>query len=378
LFIVKVSCSKTALVSGVRTVYKAVSQKATNLVLSGILVETTADGLRLVAYDLDLGIETFIPVQVEREGSFVFPAKQFADITGNLPHSEVILDYSESAGSVDVISGRTHFSVKTMPAKNFPELPELVAGKTWSMSEPELRKMIRKTAIATSTDTNRSYLMGISVEADEDGVSMVATDSFRLAYRNVEYSTGLTGKIVSIVPARMLREVERNLSADGTREVEICITDRHSFVKFGNTRYITRLLEGQFPDYRKIFPENLSTRITTDTNSFLSAIGRVSVMCKDDLSAIKMSYTGGELDSPGFLTIKVVTPELGEAVEDLPVSLQGNAEMVVSIRAKYLKEVLQVLESDDVEIGFNSGRSPVCVKETDKEDYLYLVMPITG
>ena len=112
----KVSCSKTALVSGVRTVYKAVSQKATNLVLSGILVETTADGLRLVAYDLDLGIETFIPVQVEREGSFVFPAKQFADITGNLPHSEVILDYSESAGSVDVISeGPTSRSRRCRP-----------------------------------------------------------------------------------------------------------------------------------------------------------------------------------------------------------------------------------------------------------------------
>lgn len=374
----KVSCSKTALVSGVRTVYKAVSQKATNLVLSGILVETTADGLRLVAYDLDLGIETFIPVQVEREGSFVFPAKQFADITGNLPHSEVTLDYSESAGSVDVISGRIHFSVKTMPAKNFPELPELVSGKTWSMAEPELRKMIRKTAIATSTDTNRSFLMGICVEADEKGVSMVATDSFRLAYRNVEFTTGLPGKIVAIIPARMLREVERNLSADGTREVEICITDRHAFVKFGNTRYITRLLEGQFPDYRKIFPESLSTRITTDTNSFLAAIGRVSVMCKDEISPIRMSYTGGELDSPGFLTIKVVTPELGEAVEDIPVSLQGNAELVVSIRARYLKDVLQVLESDDVEIGHNSSRSPVCVKETEKDDYLYLVMPITG
>lgn len=374
----KVSCSKTALVTGVRTVYKAISQKATNLILSGILVETTADGLRLVAYDLDLGIETFIPVQVEREGSFVFPAKQFADITGKLPHSEVVLDYQESTGSVEVISDRTHFSIKTMPAKNFPELPELIAGKTWSMPETDLRKMIRKTAIATSNDTNRSYLMGVSVEADEKGVAMVATDSFRLAYRSIEAQTGLSSKIVAIVPARMLREVERNLSADGTREVEICITERHSFVKFANTRYITRLLEGQFPDYRKIFPENLSTRITTDTNSFLAAIDRVSVMCKDELSAIKMSYTGGEMDSPGFLTIKAVTPELGEAIEDMPVSLQGNAEMVVSIRAKYLREVLQVLESDDVEIGFNSSRAPVCVKETNNENYLYLVMPING
>lgn len=358
--------------------YKAVSQKPPLPVLSGILIETTADGARMVGYDLDLGIETFIPVVVERDGSFVFPARYLSEITRKLPHSEVTLEYHEDTRSVEITSDRTNFTVKTMPSEDFPALPEISLLNAWSMNESDLRTMIRKTAIACAVDDSRTFLTGIYTVIDQGAFTMVATDTFRLAHRRMGFGAADGSTRSAIIPGRMLTEVEKSLNQDGDREVETAVTDRHAMIRIGHTTYISRLLEGKFPNYRQVFPESVAARIMVDRNLLLASIERVSLMCKDDLSAVRISYSGEAGNSAGFLTITANTPEIGQAREDIPVSMEGHADFSIALRAKYLRDVLRVLEGDEVSMGYTTQKHPIEVKDLSDADYTYLVMPVTA
>ncbi len=376
---VKVSCSKAALVSGVQTVYKAVSPKATIQALSGVLVETCTQGLRLVAYDLDeLGIETFVPVTVGTEGSTVIPAKYFSDISRKLPQSEVILEYREESQSVSISAGRADFTVKTMPAAEFPALPEISEANSWSMPESELKTMIRRTIPAAAVDDARAFFKGIYMLFEKDSLTMVATDSFRLAYRKTQASFDLEEPIDVIIPAKALLEVERNLNDTGEREVSIAIEKNHAMFRIGPTTYVTRLLEGQFPNYKQVFPQNIPAKIICDRLQLLDSVDRVSLMCKDELSAIRMSYTGDEGMASGFLTITAATPEVGEGKEDIPVSMIGHAEVTVAMRARYLRDVLRVLDGEEVCLGYTSYRHPIEVTDETDPAYTYLLMPVTA
>lgn len=373
----KVSCSKAALVTGVQTVYKAVSPKATIPVLSGILMETTPQGLRLLAYDLDLGIETFIPAAIETDGAFVVPAKLFSDITRRLPHAEVTISYREDAGGAEIVSDRASFLVKTMAANEFPSLPEIGGEEAWSIQEKDLKAMIKKTAPAAAVEDNRAFFTGIYTIFERESITMVATDTFRMAHRIMKANLPVDEPIGVIIPAKTLLEVERNLSAEGDREVAVAVTDRHAMFRVGNTTYVTRLLEGQFPNYKQLFPKNIPASITCDRLVLSDSIERVATMCKDDLSAVRLEYTGAEGMASGFLTLTSTNPEMGQGREDIPVSMTGSADVKVALRARYLRDVLRVLDGDEVTLGYTSFRHPIEVKDESDPSYTYLVMPVT-
>lgn len=375
---VKVSCSKAALVSGVQTVYKAVSAKPTIPALSGVLVETCPQGLRLVAYDLELGIETFIPVTIGTEGSTVIPARYFSEISRKLPQAEVVLEFREETQSVTISAGRADFVVKTMPAIEFPALPEIPEANSWSIPEGELKTMIRRTAPAAAVDDARAFFKGIYTLFEKDSLTMVATDSFRLAHRKTSAAFDMDEPVDVIIPAKALLEVERNLNEAGEREVSIAIAENHAMFRIGTTTYVTRLLEGQFPNYKQVFPQNIPARIICDRLQLLDCVDRVSLMCKDELSAIRMSYTGDEGMASGFLTIAATTPEVGEGREDIPVSMIGHAEVTVAMRARYLRDVLRVLDGDEVCLGYTSFKHPIEVTEETDPSYTYLLMPVTA
>ena len=374
----KIICAKNDLASGVQTVYKAVSAKATIPTLSGIMIQTTEKGLRLVAYDMELGIETFIPANIERQGSFVFPARYLSEIVRKIPPADIELDFDESLCSVNIKSDKIDFNVKVMSAEEFPKMPDMTANNSWTMKEKEFKKMVKKTAIAASNDDNRTYLTGIYNLITPQMFTMVATDSFRLACREIEFSSGIESDRSMIVPAKTLLEIERNLSEDGERDIEVGVTERHSIIKIGDTTYISRLLEGQFPNYKKVFPQNIQARITVDKNVLFSSVERVSLMCKDDLSAIKCVYNGQEGETSGFLTITANTPEVGQAKEDILVSIDGNVSVNIALRARYLKDVLKVIDGENIVIGYTNNKGAIEIKDVDDPSYTYLVMPVTS
>ena len=171
----KIICAKNDLASGVQTVYKAVSAKATIPTLSGIMIQTTEKGLRLVAYDMELGIETFIPANIEKQGSFVFPARYLSEIVRKMPPADIELDFDESLCSVNIKSDKIDFNVKVMSAEEFPKMPDMTANNSWTMKEKEFKKMVKKTAIAASNDDNRTYLTGIYNLITPQMFTMVAT-----------------------------------------------------------------------------------------------------------------------------------------------------------------------------------------------------------
>jgi len=203
-----------------------------------------------------------------------------------------------------------------MPAHDFPSLPEIAASHTWVLPETGLKTMIRRTMPAAAADDSRAVLTGICTTLERDNLTMTTTDSFRLAHRTMAIEGGLDSTVSAVIPVKAMSEVEKNLAADGDRMASLAITDRYAMVQVGSTTYITRLLEGQFPNVRQVFPQNIPARITCDRLQLLDSIERVSIMCKDELSAIRMSYSGDEGMASGYLTISATTPDAGEAVED--------------------------------------------------------------
>jgi len=374
----KVICSKNDLASGVQTVYKAVSTKSTIPTLSGILMQTTDKGLKLVAYDMELGIETFIPATIEKTGSLVFPAKYLSDIVRKMPPADIEFDFDEITYSVNIKSDNINFNVKVMSSDEFPKMPDMIVLNSVSIKEKELKKMIKKTAIAASNDDNRTYLTGIYNSISSNMFTMVATDSFRLSCRDIEFQSNIENEISMIVPVKTLLEIERNLLEDGQRDIQIGVTDRHCILKIEDTTYISRLLEGQFPNYKKVFPQNIQSRIKVEKSLLYSSVERVSLMCKDDLSAIKFTYKAEEGENNGFLTIIANTPEIGQAKENILVSVEGNVSVNIALRAKYLKDVLRIIDGDNIIIGYTSNKGAIEIKDLDDQNYTYLVMPVTS
>lgn len=376
-----IALSRDQLSFGVGTVLRAVSPKSTLPILSGIKMEAFGTQVKFTATDLEFGIETIIDARVETPGSIVVPARYFAEISRRLPAQDVTLKFNAADSSLEISSGRASFSIKTMDPDEFPSLPELSDGSPWYIPEADLRKLIRETALAASTEDARPFLTGVSVTTDPGSITMVATDSFRLAYRTMPLSDDIRPSRTCIIPARMLNELARNLTADGTRDVSVVISERHAMFRVGDTTYVTRLLEGQFPDYKQVLPKSYNTRITADTAALLAAVERTSLLGKDEsgkdeYSTVRLAMSS-DGEGGGFVTVSASTTEVGRAREELAVRMEG-PDVQVSIRARYLTEVLKVLSEDQVTLDFTGPLNPIALRPLGDDNYIYLIMPLTS
>lgn len=376
-----ITLSRDQLTNGVGTVLRAVSPKSTLPILSGIKMEAFEAQVRLTATDLEFGIETTIDAQVETSGRVVVPARYFAEISRKLPAQDVILRFNTAESTLEISSGKASFSIKTMDPDEFPSLPEISDGSPWYIPEGDLRKLVRETALAASTEDARPFLTGVSVTTDPSSITMVATDSFRLAYRTIALADDTRPQRTCIIPARMLNELARNLTADGTRDVCVMISERQAMFRTGSTTYVTRLLEGQFPDYTQVLPKTYNTRITADTAALLAAVERTSLLGKDEsgkdeYSTVRLAISA-DGEGEGLVTVSASTTEVGKAREELAVRMEG-PDVQVSIRARYLTEVLKVLSEDQVTLDFTGPLNPIALRPLGDDNYIYLIMPLTS
>jgi DNA polymerase-3 subunit beta len=341
---------------------RAIGLRPAQPILQGILCETTGSRLRVTGTDLEMTIRTTADVNVQEDGRVVVPGKLATEAIRKLPSGSVTVESSE--GEV-VITGRgPRFSLRELPAVDYPDLGDPNLEGSLDVDGDALSNAISQVAIAASSDAARPILTGVLFEPTDAGVRLVATDSYRLALRDLEgFSLGEAG----LVPARGLKELSRSI---GAKEMRVSVGTRE--IVFGSQRgtLTLRLIEGSFPKYGSLLPESYPNRLVVSKEHLLDALGRAALVAEDHIPVrITMRDGGAEMT--------VTRQDVGGEVEHVPGQFEGSAdEVLIAFNPRYLSEGVSAVTTDDVQIEVTDGLKPAVLRGVGDTSFLYLLMPV--
>ena len=358
--------TKDALVEGIQIVQNAVSQKSSLPILSNVLLEAENNELKLTATDLDMGICATIPIQIEQAGAITVPAKKFFDIVKALPDASEIIVSMKKNNFVTIKSGKAQIKIIGLPKDEFPQLPQFKDIDAITIEQSILKEMLNLTDFAISRDDTRYVLNGILLLISKDKVSMVATDGRRLAniIKPLPSKTLIDRSV--IVPSKTVQEVKRMLQEEG--EVTIKFSDTQILFSFESCFVLSRLIEGEYPNYRNVIPEKSNKEVVVGRETFLAATRRASIFTDQDSMAIKLNVTKKKM------TISKNTPYLGEAKEEIEIEFSGNSDIEIGFNPRYLIDVLKSIQDEEIVFELNDSNKPGVVRRGD--EYIYVVLPM--
>jgi DNA polymerase III subunit beta len=366
----KATIERATLLKSLSHVQSVVERRNTIPILSNVLIEATADGLRLMATDLDLQIVESIEAQVETPGATTVSAHTLFDIARKLPEGSQV-SLAASDGKMQVVAGRARFNLSTLPRDDFPVIAEGELPTKFELPAATLRQIIDKTRFAISTEETRYYLNGIFLHVSDDATPVLkaaATDGHRLARVTVPRPDGASGMPDVIVPRKCVAELRKLLDElEGTVEVSLS----PSKVRFGlGTAILTsKLIDGTFPDYSRVIPTGNDKLLKIDPKSFMQGVDRVATIASEKTRAVKMAL---ERDK---ITLSVTSPENGTAAEEVSGDY-GSSEMEIGFNARYLMDILGQIEGDSVEVHLADAAAPTLIRENDRAAALYVLMPM--
>jgi DNA polymerase-3 subunit beta len=357
-------CKKDILVKGVSTVQNAISVKTTLPILSNILLEATKDRLKIVGTDLDIGIITEIPAKTQAQGSITVPAKKFLDIIKELPDSPVTISVKKN-NMMHIICENAQFKIMGIPKDDFPKLPEFKESDAIKIDQELFKTMLNMTSFAMSRDETRYILNGVYVIIKKNSIQMVATDGRRLALmeRSIDLPKNIDKKIV--VPVKAVQELHRNLKDEG--ELSLVLGNNQAMFNVGDCIIITRLIEGEFPNYEQVIPKESKDKVVVDREKFLLAAKRASLLTSQDSQAIKINLEKGKM------VISKHSPDIGEAREEVGVKYSGSS-FSIGFNPSYLIDALKSLGEQSVHFELQDAEKPGVIRTKDK--YIYVVLPM--
>lgn len=364
----KFTITRERLQEGLVAVAASVPTKTTLPVLSNILMEATAEGVRLSGTDLDIAVSTVVPAEVDAEGAVTIPAKKLVEIVRELP-SAAIRVTAAGEQRVHLECGRSRFKLLGIPREEFPNFPAVNFDNSWTVTSSDLHKLINHVSFAASTEESRPILNGVLWEVKGEMMRMVATNGHRLAKMDVPVSGG-SGSAELIVPPKALEQVRRLFGPSD--EIEIAKSDNHLGFRTGSTLVFTRLVEGPYPNYEQVIPRENDRACTVEKDALASALRRVGVVASDQTHRVRLQFTGGALK------LSVSTPDLGEAQDEIAVTYDGDV-LEIGFNANYLLEILKYMPTDEVRLTFKAPERAATVEPVGWDDpalYLCLVMPL--
>jgi DNA polymerase-3 subunit beta len=365
----KITCERSYLAMALGVAGRAVSSRNTLPILSNVLLETEDDRLKLTATDLDTAIRCVIPSQIAQNGAVAVPAGVLTDVVSKLPDAPVSLEMQD--GKVTVRSGKSDYTILSLPAEDFPVVPEVSEGTDLTLPQATLKEMLRLTTFAASKEETRSILMGVLFEARGNTLTLVATDTHRLAWKQAQLGDEVANPVTAIVPAKPLAELERVLKDTAEETVHIRFGPSQVQFETSDVTLVSRVLDGQFPNYEKVIPRSAERKITFDRNEFLSAVRRVYIVARAQPSAEKMILTTkGDL-----LQMTAESPEIGRAYEEVPIAMDGS-DITIAFNARYLMEVMGILDSEQATLELSGALNPGILRAGGNSDFLYVVMPM--
>ncbi len=364
----KATIERAILLKALGHVQSVVERRNTIPILSNVLIDAQEDGsIRLMATDLDLQVDESVAAQVAQAGATTVSAHTFFDIVRKLPEGSQV-ELSASDGKMQVVAGRARFNLSTLPRDDFPVIAEGELPTRFELPAATLRQIIDKTRFAISSEETRYYLMGIFLHVADDKLKAAATDGHRLARITMPRPDGAENMPDIIIPKKCVGELRKLLDeVEGTVEVSLSPTK----VRFGlgNAVLTSKLIDGTFPDYNRVIPTGNDKLLKLDPKSFMAGVDRVATIASEKTRAVKMAVDRDKV------TLSVTSPENGLATEELACDY-ANENLEIGFNARYLMDILGQIEGDSVEVHPADAAAPTLLRENDKSNALYVLMPM--
>ena len=361
----KIICNQKLLAHKVGICQKAINSKTTLEILKGIYISAKDNSLKLTGYDLEIGIETFVSAEIIEEGSIVIDARLFGDIIRKLPDSFVEIETDED-NNVYINCANSKFKIKGDSANEFPSLPVVNENELYSMPQDILKNMIKQTVFAISQDQTKQVLMGELLEVTNQSVSLVAIDGYRLAVKSCPLEN-VSKDIKVIIPGKTLTDLNSLLSTED--DIKIGFDEKNAMFIMDETKIITRLLEGEFIDYKKLLPREYNSKIKLNTKELQNSIERASLLSQSEKNnLIKLSIR----DNSMAITSNT---DKGNVYEEVSLKLEGDY-LDIAFNSRYFLEGLKNIDSEYIYIEFTSNVNPCIIRPADEVKYIYLLLPV--
>jgi DNA polymerase-3 subunit beta len=359
----KFKVKKDVLLSAIQTVQNVIVAKSALPILSNILIETFDDSLRLTATDLDIGISCVIPVDIQEAGAITLPAKRFSDIVKELPVEGVSVTTKKN-NQINIETDLCQFKIMGLAKDEFPRLPEFKDKEVVKINHSVLKEMLGLTSFAVSVDETRYILSGILFKINKNNLTLVATDGKRLAIAEKKLDSSAEKDVSIIIPIKTVHELNRNLKEDG--ELSLVLGSNQAMFDLGNVVVISRLIEGEFPDYKQVIPAQSENKMRINREQFLLAVRRGSLLATPDYQAIKLELFKNKL------VVSKSTPDIGESREEMDVDYRGR-ELAIGFNPGYMIDVLKNLNEESIELELTDSEKPGVIRISG---YVYVVLPM--
>lgn len=363
----KFICDTASLSAACQNVQRAVSTKTSIPAIEGIYIKALGSELILTGYDLELGITTSVPAKVEENGGIVLTARILCDILRKLPGDSVSVESDERQMAV-IRCGEMQYSLIGISPEEYPELPSVSGGFPIVLQQGILREMIRQTIFSVAVNENKVVHTGIKFEIEPGEIKLIAVDGFRLAVRKevIDYS----GESISfIVPAKTLSEVVKLFSGEEDATVSIGVGKRHIVFEIGSFTVVSRLLDGEFLNYRSAIPNLVSTTVRVQTQALIDSIERTSLIITDKIkSPLRCIF------EDNLIRISSTT-SLGTANDKITAEINGSA-VEIGFNNRFLLEALRVCDTDEILLQLNGSVAPILIVPTQGDSFLFLILPV--
>ncbi len=364
----KFSISRETFLARLGIAVRGVSTRSAIQTLSGVLVRCEDGVVELQATDMELGLRVRMDARAERDGRVVLPGRLLLDVVRSLPRDEVSLEYRMSEGDVEVVCGSARFHLRTLPADDFPRLPEAEGQTEMRMPAAAFVETIGRVARSASRDETRPHLTGVLVSAAGSELRMVATDSYRLSVKETVLEQPVDGSLEANVPARTLQELGRIATATDQESIGIIALTNQVIFTLGDVTLSSRLVEGRFPNYQQLLPDTYEHELRLAAGELLEVVRRMSLLAQKN-APLRLRF------GDGALQISAQTPDVGEASEALPVPFEGEP-LEIGFNPDFFRDGLESAESEELVLKLISPLRPGLIQSGDDGGFRYLVMPI--
>jgi DNA polymerase-3 subunit beta len=363
----KFTCEKNALLKEIVIAQEIISSKNAISILSNIYLETKDDSLTIKATDMKINFETKVPVMVLEEGSATVFGDKFLGILNSIPDGELEFDQSDTKIIIRPFLKKMKFQLKSTASDKFPEFPAPGQADFFELPIKDFKDMILQTVFAVSDDETRYFMNGVFFEKSNEKLVMVATDGRRLAYIEKEAGTGIKDFSGIIVPPKILNIIMKRSGDEGL--VAMAITDKIIFIKFGSYQLSSVLIDGQFPNYQRVIPENQSFSFSVDRFEMLDALRRVSLLVEQKSRRVYLGISSGKM------SISSEESDIGSAEEEISCKYDGD-ELSIALNYRYIEEPLKVMAENELCVYFTEPNKVITIKPLPNKDYFHILMPM--
>ena len=362
----KLICSKMNLLRGVNIVSKAVPTRTTMAILECILIDASANEIKLTANDTELGIETVIEGEILEPGIIALDAKIFSEIVRKLPDNEVTIE-TDSSFKTLITCEKANFNIIGKSGEDFSYIPYVERKESVTISQFTLKEVIHQTIFSIADNDNNKLMTGELFEINENQLKVVSLDGHRISIRNIELKENYQPKKV-VVPGKTLNEISKIIPGSTEEEVNIFITENHIIFEFDQTTVVSRLIEGEYFRIEQMLSSDYETKININKRELLDCIDRATLLITEgDKKPIIMNVT------EDFMELKI-NSFIGSMNEDIDIEKDGK-DIMIGFNPKFLMDALRIIDDEEIDLYMMNPKSPCFIKDQD-ENYIYLILPV--